>query len=237
MADPPKYQDNDLEAPPTQFRQRIYSKLPPECVRCVYSSHCRGLVPTNRTSSVLYVLGAQQETAERLIEALLKNEDNPDLRLRWWNENPPAYDSVDSFLGQWMSYNPKKRSSSGIDQNQVHDSAAHIIVVLYYRSDNDPAQLLQEAFHDQTTLLSEDLLLLPVTECLFDPKSCKSVLLSAHAPLQLIRRWQGYCFTPVSMPFIDFLSVKELKFRGGGKRSLGSLKIHHEPWTSYHTAD
>lgn len=141
MAGPPKYQVNKNETSPNQVRPSVYRKVPPECVRSVSLTVNRNFVLTSRTSSVLYVVGAPQETAERLIDALLKNADKPDFKFRWWNENPPTYDSVGSFFGQWMSYNPKKGCSSGIHKDQVHDSAAHNIVVLYYRSDNDPAHV------------------------------------------------------------------------------------------------
>lgn len=169
---------------------------------------------------ILHLLGASQESAERVFTVLSTKHYLSGIELKWWRELPPDFDGKHGDKGEWVGYNSRRGFYEIPQKNDIH---FHNVFMLYYSDGPDPARLLEEAFEEGVLATDPSHLIIPVSEFILDRQSCYNITSSERAPLLRVKvGWRTYC-APYTVRHLGELPTGEFYQRGEDKSILGEL--------------
>lgn len=197
-----------------------------------YSSECNAPASKRCASTWLVsVVGASEQKAVEILRIVGNMFGSSHVQLRWWHEFPPSYDcksegggdkslkndSKSNANGSWVGYDPK----SGCFDVPQKDSGAEI-TFLYYSDGCDPYALLRSIPGGDVLIFPTLRMLVPISDYVFDEKSCKTVVCCEFCPFLNINCGHSSYYAPL---IVELLSqYRDALVQEGGKmRTLGEM--------------
>lgn len=155
---------------------------------------------------VLYIIGATEETAIRVLSVIAEYVDLANTELKWWRDGPPAYDANAVSSGNWMRFHPQQGS---FEVPYEKDSCAHTVFMLYYSNGQDPASIMDEFRESGMLPMCSSYLIFPIAEYIFDVDACKRIVSTPGCPVLRVQKYRQQYLAPITVRQLAEISLHD----------------------------